>query len=380
MNLNLKKLVLTCIVFNLFFVYAYCQPTAAEIDAQNAFKNYQHGIELMKKNNFKGAIESFNDAVDLDSSKLNYQYQLGLAHYYAKNYSTTITVMQNLNKKFAPGEDRFYQIMGQAYIELRKPKKAYKVFLEGLKIFPYSGGLNNELGKIELSHKNINLALQYWENGIKAQPNYPSNYYNAAKLYANTDEKMWTIIYGEIFINLEVSSQRTFEMSKLLYDTYKSCILIKSAKNKFVFLSNTPVQLSESQIKDTMLVHKNLDYTYSIISRRSLTEFKDEFNTASLIKFRKKFVDLWYAKNYPADFNMAILAFHRTLISNEYFEAYNYWLFSKGDIKAFNDWYEINKPVYEKYLKWINENPLDMNTLKQIDRITAQQKANDINH
>jgi tetratricopeptide (TPR) repeat protein len=349
--------------------------TSGEIDAANALKSYQHGIDLMKKQNYKGAIESFNDAVDLDSSKPTYQYQLGLAHFYAKNYSTTIAVMKGLIKKFAPGEDRYYQIMGQSYQEIRKPRKAYAVFLEGLKKFPKSGGLNNELGKIEYRHKNMNLALQYWENGIAANPEYPSNYYNAAKAYSRTDEKIWAIIYGEIFMNLEVTSGRTYEISRIIYECYEQSIYIKNAKNKYVFFSSIPLNLTESEQRDTTILHNNLEFAYSAIGRRCLSEFKTDFNIINLIMFRKKFIDVWYQKNYPLDYAMSILAYHRTLLSNEHFEAYNYWLLSRGNEEAFNEWFAKNKSKYDKFLKFMNENPLDMSNLKQMNRLDARKKA-----
>ncbi len=74
---------------------------------------------------------------------------------------------------------------------------------------------------IQLGKKDYNKALTYFEKGIEVAPNYSSNYYWCARLYCNSTEEVWGMIYGEIFMNLERNSKRTAEISKLLFDTYK---------------------------------------------------------------------------------------------------------------------------------------------------------------
>ena len=353
--------------------------TAAEVDAKKAVEYYTHGLALMKKSNFKGAIESFADAVDLDSNKIIYQYQLGLAYYYSRNYKTAIDVMKRIIL-IDPKTDRYYQLMGQAYQELREPNKAYKIYLDGLKAIPCSGPLNCELGRIEYEHKNFNLALQYWENGILCDPNYPSNYYYAAKAYARTSEKIWSLIYGEIFINIEISSPRTYEMSKIMFEVYKRSIYIKNERNKYLFFSDVPLHLSSKMMKDTMLLHKNFEQAYTVTGRKCLNAFKRDFNLPELIQFRRNFVMKWYEKNFPTDYPNALFDYQRTVISSDYNDCYNYWLFNRGDIMQFNLWYERNSKRYEEFLVWLKDHPLEVNNenvvsrMKMISRNEPEQK------
>ncbi len=347
--------------------------TAGEVDSKKALVYYNHGLQLMKKSNFKGAIESFADAVDLDSSRNTYQYQLGLANFYAKNFGTTIEVMKNLLRKDAY-VDRYYQILGQCYVELREPNKAYKVYLDGLKLLPGSGALNCELGRIEYDHNNFNLAVGYWETGILKDPNYPSNYYYAAKAYARTSERVWTVIYGEIFINLEISSQRTYEMSKLIFDVYKRSIYIKTEKNKYLFFTEIPNRFSSKMMKDTLLVRKNFEQAFNVTGRRSLSAFKKDFNLPELIQFRYKFVSKWYDKNFPVDFPNALFEYQRQVISVNYFDCYNYWILNRGDIMEYNLWYERNSKRYEEFLKWLTDHPLEITKANVVSRLEIQKR------
>jgi Tfp pilus assembly protein PilF len=350
------------------FSFAQVEKTAGEIDAASAAKNYQHGIELMKKENYKGAIEALNDAVDLDSSKSNYQFQLGLAYYYSRNFPSTISIMKNLLKKF-PADVRYYEMLGESYLELRNDNIAEKYLLNAVKLFPKSGSIHSLLGRVEYNHKNLNTAIQYWELGIEAEPNYPSNYFYAAQAYGNTHEQIWAIIYGEIFVNLETNTERTYEILLRLYDWYKQALYIKSPKEKFAMFTDERLHISEKAMKDTMLFHKNFEMAYNNVAQRSMIEFKEKFNTESLMKFRAKFVSLWYSKNFPLDFPNPIFDYQRTVISADFFECYNYWLMSKGDVKSFNDWLEKNKKKYDDFLKWFMAHPLEVNNDNYITRI-----------
>ena len=102
--------------------------------------------------------------------------------------------------------------------QVDKSKEAYE---RGLQIFPNSGRLYLELGNIH--QDDLNKALQYYEKGVQVDPTHSSNYYWLAKIFCNnTEEEVWGMVYGELFLNLERGSHRTEEISKLLYDTYKS--------------------------------------------------------------------------------------------------------------------------------------------------------------
>ena len=94
------------------------------------------------------------------------------------------------------------------------------MYKKALKKFPKSGALYSEYGELLWSSKNYS-AIDQWEKGIQVDPAYGGNYYNAALYYFFTKDKVWSLIYGEIFVNMESRSERGMAMKKLLLQGYK---------------------------------------------------------------------------------------------------------------------------------------------------------------
>src|SRR5205085_10449286 len=103
---------------------------------------------------------------------------------------------------------------------LKQSKEADAMYKKRIKKFNKSGALYNEYGELLSSMQNA-AAINQWEKGIEMDPSYSGNYYNAAKYYYFTTDKIWSIIYAEIFINIEPLSARTTEVKSLLFDSYK---------------------------------------------------------------------------------------------------------------------------------------------------------------
>ena len=119
-----------------------------------------------------------------------------------------------------------------AYKAIDEKKQADKMYKQGIKKFPSSGELYNEYGEMLWVEKDAE-AIRFWEKGIEVDPNYSSNYYNASRFYYYTYDKVWSLIYGEIFINMESYSKRTPEIKSLLVDGYKKLFTdLKSPKSE----------------------------------------------------------------------------------------------------------------------------------------------------
>ena len=78
----------------------------------------------------------------------------------------------------------------------------------------------SEYGELLWATKDYS-AIEQWEKGIKVDPAYSGNYYNAALYYFYTKDKVWSLIYGEIFVNMESLSERGAAMKTLLLQGYK---------------------------------------------------------------------------------------------------------------------------------------------------------------
>src|SRR4029079_6245767 len=113
-----------------------------------------------------------------------------------------------------------YQIGGNVYKALEEVKECERVYKAGLKKFPHSGTLYSECWEM-LGEKKDFSSIDQWERGIKVDPGYSGNYYNAARFYFFTKDKVWSLIYGEIFVNMESLSDRGAAMKQLLLQGYK---------------------------------------------------------------------------------------------------------------------------------------------------------------
>ena len=113
-----------------------------------------------------------------------------------------------------------FQLAGNVYKALEQAKECEKIYKKGLKKFPKSGPLYSEYGELLWSSKDFS-AIEQWEKGIQNDPAYSGNYYNAALYYFFTKDKVWSLVYGEIFINMESLSERGAAMKQLLLQGYK---------------------------------------------------------------------------------------------------------------------------------------------------------------
>ena len=114
----------------------------------------------------------------------------------AGNFSQSRVILEGVLQKDATNYDAWYEYAYSYYMQ-----KDYAKALE------------------------IMQAIPYYEKGIEMAPEYPSNYYRLARIYCNSENEIWGVIYGEIFMNLERNTQRTREISALLYQTYQKALV-----------------------------------------------------------------------------------------------------------------------------------------------------------
>jgi hypothetical protein len=191
-----------------------------------------------------------------------------------------------------------------------------------LKKFPKSGPLYSEYGELLWARKDY-AAIDQWEKGIETDPAYSGNYYNAALFYFYTKDKVWSLIYGEIFVNMESLSERGAAMKELLLKGYKEKLfaepdLLKGEEN------------NKSAFAKAFL---------SVMNKQS-AQLTKGITTESLTMIRTRFILDWY-ENYAVRFPFRLFDYQQQLLREGMFEAYNQWLF--GTIE--------NLPAYETWTK-----------------------------
>ena len=178
----------------------------------------------MQSGDFDNAIIVLNRALQTDKNNLGMRKDLAMSYYYKRDYVKALDQAKLLLDR-DDADVVCYQIAGNVYKALEEVKDCERVYKAGLKKFPNSGPLYSEYGELLWAKKDFT-CIDQWERGIKIDPGYSGNYYNAARFYFFTKDKVWSLIYGEIFVNMESLSERGTAMKQLLLQVIKkNCLL-----------------------------------------------------------------------------------------------------------------------------------------------------------
>lgn len=323
-------------------------------DKQKAYETGREAIELMDKGNYDESIKLLEKSSKLDPENYTYPYEIGYAYILKKEHLKAASYFEKV-VKMKDANAQCYQMLGNAYSGGGKKKEAIEAYINGLEKFPKAGRLYLEIGNMQ---KSDSKALEYYEKGVMVDPDYPSNYYWLAKIFCNSTEEMWGMLYGEMFINLERGSKRTEEISKLLFNTYASEI-------KFTSDTSMTVSFCQNHVINADTSRKSLPFSmvYEPGMIFSISKL-DTINLESLNKIRTNYISFYFDRKFNKSHPNVIFDWHKSLIEKNYFECYNYWLLMKGAPAEFSIWYKNNKERFDNFINWFSDNPMliDENT------------------
>ena len=281
-----------------------------------------------RQGDYANAIVVLNGAIQKDPHNLELLKDLAFNYYLERDYAKGLNIAKPLTER--PDADvQSYQMVGLFYKAIDEGKECEKLYKTGIKRFPRSGVLYSEYGELLWARQDYS-AIKQWEKGIEIDPNYSSNYYNAAKYYFLTYDKVWCLLYGETFINLESYSKRTVEIKDLLLDGYKKLFT-----------------------ETDMLKHQNTKSPFvaaylNIISKLSFTVAQG-VTAESLTILRTKFILNWF-ETYPSNFPFRLFDYNRQLLKEGMYNAYNQWVFGAAEnLPAFQTWGNTHGDEYSRF-------------------------------
>jgi len=296
-------------------------------------KMHETAKAFMRTGDFDNAIIVLTRALQKDSKNLELQKDLVMSYYLKRDYSKAMEGAKELISR-DDADVVSFQIAGNVYKALEEVKDCDKMYKKALKKFPKSGPLYSEYGELLWSAKDM-LAIRQWEEGIKNDPGYSGNYYNAALFYFYTKDKVWSLIYGEIFVNMESLSERGASMKQMLLQGYKEKLFAEADIMK-------GEEKNKSEFAKAFL--------QGIGKQSALTN--NGISTETLTMIRARFILDWYETN-AAKYPFKLFDFQRQLLQEGMFDAYNQWLFGASEnLAAYDNWTKVHAEEYEGFSKF----------------------------
>lgn len=309
------------LIVALFALIIFFNASAQDSAANNAKK-------FIRQGDYNNAILVLNRALEWDRNNIELKKDLAFAYYLSRDYSKAINVIKPVTESDSADVQSF-QILGMVYKAIEEKKEGERMYKTALKKFRESGALYNEYGEMLWSREEYTDATRQWQRGAQVDPSYPGNYYNLARFYYLSDDKVWGLIYGEIFINLESYSKRTPEIKSMLLDGYKK--LFKD------------IDLFKGQDKKNDFVNAFLE---TMKAQSKVVEAG--VTTDALTALRTRFILEWFNK-YATKFPFKLFEYHRQLAKEGMFDAYNQWIFGAADnLQAFQLWCSNHGEEYSK--------------------------------
>ncbi|WP_276504777.1 tetratricopeptide repeat protein [Terrimonas pollutisoli] len=285
---------------------------------------------FMRSGDFDNAIIVLSRALQQDKNNLELQKDLVMSYYLKRDYSKALDKVKTLVDR-DDADVVCFQLAGNVYKALEEVKECDKVYKKGLKKFPKSGPLYSEYGELLFAAKDYS-AINQWEKGIQADPSYSGNYYNAALYYFYTKDKVWSLIYGEIYVNMESLSERGLAMKALILKAYKEKLFAEAdlmkgeEKNKSEFAK----AFLQTMSKQSSLANKGI-------------------TTETLTMIRTRFILDWYQNN-ATKFPLRLFDYQQQLLKAGMFEAYNQWLFGASEnLATYDTWSKTHADQYEAF-------------------------------
>jgi len=220
------------------------------------------GMTLNYMEQFDKAIESFNKAIELDSSNTNYFSGLGDSYVSQEKYEKALSAYVSATEKNEP-IDRPFTMIPQIYAELNQPEKALEAFYKSRATISkesdsYINTLYN-IGLYELLNKDYDKSETAFKELIELAPN---DFHSYAKLIQ--------IYYGR------KEYEKAKPLREKLYQAYEQGLLEDDLSEMFCFdqfdWNDKLIQVYERfAVKEGKLYYKHLFY---VVNDKNEIEFR----------------------------------------------------------------------------------------------------------
>jgi len=250
-----------------------------------------------------------------------------------KNYTQAIEVGKKLIAN-PDADEQCYQILGSAYRGASKYNEAERVYTEAVDKYPENSLLYAELGDALKQNNKLPQAKDAWEKGIEVGPSISSNYYFLSKFYADHKNPLWSVLYGEMFINFESFSGRTSEIRTLVTDQYAALFATPAVLQNYIYNG----QGFEKAVATTFQQFQDM--------------VTGGVSPESLYALRGQFIVNWFNSDNAKQYPFKLFDRQQQLLKLGIFEAYNQWLFASYNQSRFSNWGHMHDGLIKEFSKF----------------------------
>ncbi len=304
------------------YLTAICLVLVTIASAQAPGKKLQETAKgMMMQGDLENAVALLETAMRQAPGDIEIQKDLSYASYLKRDFAKAIQIGVPLSER-ADADEQVFQILGLSYKAIAAYKDGAKLYKNALKKFPQSAVLYNEYGELLAMDNSVSDAIQQWEKGINADPNFSSNYYNACIYYTKTANWLRVVLYGEVFVNMESFTERTGEVKKALVNAWQKVLI--------------PTIASQA-IKETK---NGFEKAILTIMERLSGQYPAGFQVENATTIRTAFLKDWMAAQ-AATYPYQLFNIQQYFQEQGIFEAYNQWLFAEAiNATAYRSWQE----------------------------------------
>lgn len=353
-----SKFVVICLIANcvLFFspLLAFAQnlPLASEA-AQKA-------VDLMQDNLLEQSLKQWDTAIVLSPETVAYKYERVLVLMMLMRYSEARESLEPFYKDKAL-LDRGYQLMGNIYDYLEDSVNSKKIYLEGLSVYPKSGRMHYELGAIAYLKRDMATASNWWVKGTQVEPAFATNYYWLTKMYSTTNNRLWAVLYGEAFLNLERSTARTKEISGLLFNVWNASISVGHPNDPINFCTEDVLEKPDPRGASVMNFPVAFEFTVAMCVQQFVIRDSvlPRLTMSQMVDLRYQFVRAWQKSGMDTTHSNSVVEWNIKLLKEGRLKEYLWWLYSYGDVRQMNVYFKANEQRYDTFLAWFMDQSMD---------------------
>lgn len=341
MQNRIKKTLRLILIFTLF--------VSTCIGQTSEFENLvEQGIKLHDNGDYKGAIEQYKKALQIDPKSAVVNYELASSHIALEDYEKAIEYSENVITAKSKFADRAYMLKGTAQDLLGKSKEAIKTYTTGLKEFPDSYLLNYNLAYTLYNLKNYKEAETTIYNALKNKPSHASSHLLLGYIMHDQGHRVKSLLALYNFLLLEPKGKRAKTANELLDSLLKKGVTKENEKTTTITLAMGD---DSDEFRPAELMLSLLEASKDIESNKNKTEnqiFVD--NTKSFFsvlgELKKKNKGFWW--NFYVDF-------FYDMTNKKHNEAFaNYIQQSKENTEVSN-WLKSNNEKIEAFSKWYSD-------------------------